>query len=62
MLFRSGSQRHYERADNGALASMELSAAVGAGGRLELDLVDLAGQPVHGAVVQLWLEVDTTHT
>lgn len=57
-----GARRHYERAANGALASMEVSAAVGIGGRLELGLVDLAGQAVHGAAVQLWLEVDTTHT
>ena len=48
--------------DNGTLASMELSAAVGIGGRLYLGLKDLAGQAVHGAAVQLWLEVDTTHT
>ena len=57
-----GARRHYERADHGAIASMELSAAVGIGGRLSLGLKDLAGQAVHGAVVQLWLEVDTTHT
>ena len=57
-----GARRHYERVDHGAIASMELSAAVGIGGRLFLGLKDLAGQAVHGAVVQLWLEVDTTHT
>ena len=57
-----GARRHYERADQGAIAHMRLSQSVGIGGRLELWLVDLAGEPVHGAGVQLWLEVDTTHT
>ena len=57
-----GARRHYERADQGAIAHMRLSSSLGIGGRLMLGLVDLAGQSVHGAVVQLWLEVDTTHT
>ena len=57
-----GARRHYERADQGAIAHMRLSPSLGIGGRLMLGLVDLAGQSVHGAVVQLWLEVDTTHT
>ena len=57
-----GARRHYERAEQGAIAHMKLSQAVGISGRLMLGLVDLAGHTVHGAVVQLWLEVDTTHT
>jgi hypothetical protein len=57
-----GARRHYERAEHGAIAHMHLSQALGVGGRLMLGLTDLAGHSVHGAVVQLWLEVDTTHT
>ena len=57
-----GARRHYERAEHGAIAHMKLSQALGVGGRLQLALIDLAGHSVHGAVVQLWLEVDTTHT
>ena len=57
-----GARRHYERAEHGAIAHMKLSQALGVGGRLMLGLIDLAGHSVHGAVVQLWLEVDTTHT
>ena len=58
-----GARRHYERAEHGgAIAHMKLSQALGVGGRLQLGLIDLAGHSVHGAVVQLWLEVDTTHT